>query len=91
MPSYFEGASVMSLVLCVLPYLLRHILIMGGSMHFGPKAKVKKKNAKFSNSINNNQKKKKGLRLLFLFGDFYVLLAWLVLLLLREKGRGREI
>ena len=49
----------MSLVLCVLPYLLRHILIMGGSMHFGPKAKVKKKMQNFPTILINNNKKKK--------------------------------
>ena len=84
----------MSLVLCVLPYLLRHILIMGGSMHFGPKAKVKKKKMQNfpTKLINNNkkkEKKRKGLRLLFLLGIF--MFCWLVLFLLREKGRGREI
>ena len=83
----------MSLVLCVLPYLLRHILIMGGSMHFGPKAKVKKK--KMQNFptilINNNKKKKrkekKRFEAFISFGDFYVLLACFVFV---EGERERE-
>ena len=81
----------MSLVLCVLPYLLRHILIMGGSMHFGPKAKVKKK--KMQNFptilINNNKKKKekKWFEGFIYFGDFYVLLACFVFV---EGERERE-